>query len=90
MYLYMYSGPVNKFGLTVHSHWKGYTYAVSEAKARSNLTYQFKKEFGMAPNEKITLQGKVKLQPIIPPNVSVKPEIIGGDYQLTFDDILNR
>lgn len=83
MYLYMYSGPVKKFGLTVHSHWKGYTYAVSEAKARSNLTYQFKKEFGMAPNTKITLPGKVELQ-------KTEPEIVQDtNYQLTFDDILN-
>ena len=83
MYLYMYSGPVNKFGLTVHSHWKGYTYAVSEAKARSNLTYQFKKEFGMEPNTKIFLPGKVELQ-------KPEPEVIPDpNYQLTFDDILN-
>ena len=84
MYLYMYSGPVNKFGLTVHSHWKGYTYAVSEAKARSNLTFQFKKEFGMTPNTKISLPGKVELQ-------KQESEIIPDpNYQLTFDDILNR
>ena len=84
MYLYKYSGAVTKFGLTVHSHWKGYTYAVSEAKARSNLTYQFKREFGMAPNTKIFLPGKVTLQ-------KPEPEVIENqDYQLTFDDILNR
>lgn len=83
MFLYKYSGIVKQFNLVVHSHWSGYTYAVSEAKARSNLTYQFKKEFGMAPNTKISLPGRVELQ-------KQESEIIPDqNYQLTFDDILN-
>ena len=83
MYLYKYSGAVKRFGLVVHSHWKGYTYAVSEAKARSNLTYRFKKEYGLLPNTKITLPGRVELQ------VQEEPVHNDSEYQLTIYDYLN-
>ena len=62
MYLYKYSGPVNQFGKEITSKWSGYTYAVSEAKARSNLSFQFKKQFGLAYTAKISLPGRIELE----------------------------
>lgn len=56
---YAYDGPVMKFGTCVATRWKASTYAVSENKARSNLTYQFKKRHNRVPGTKITLPGKV-------------------------------
>lgn len=59
MTLYSYDGPVMEFDKIISNHWRGQTYAVSEAKARTNLAYQFKKETGRVPRTKITLPGKV-------------------------------
>lgn len=59
MTLYSYDGPVLEFDRIVDSHWKAQTYAVSEAKARINLAFQFKKETGRVPRSKITLPGKI-------------------------------
>lgn len=59
MTLYSYSGPVLEFDKIVTNRWDGQTYAVSEAKARSNLAFQFKKENGKVPRTKITLPGKI-------------------------------
>lgn len=59
MALYSYDGVVLEFDKIVANHWKGQTYAVSEAKARSNLVFQFKKETGRVPRTKITLPGKI-------------------------------
>lgn len=56
---YKYSGPVMEFENCVARNWKGTTYAVSEKKARSNLTYQFKKQSNRLPNTKIILPGKL-------------------------------
>ena len=39
--------------------WEGCTRAVSEKKARANLTYQYKVSNGKAPRSKITLPGKL-------------------------------
>ena len=35
--------------------------ALTESKAKTNLAYQFKKKYNMAPAEKITLPGKITL-----------------------------
>lgn len=59
MNLYSYDGPVCEFGRIVANHWKCQTYAASEAKARANLVYQFKRDTGRVPRTKITLPGKV-------------------------------
>ena len=40
---YIYKGPVMEFGTLLTDIWEGETVAPSEKKARSNLTYQFKK-----------------------------------------------
>lgn len=58
---YSYEGPVMVFDICVASVWRGTTYAVSEAKARSNLTYQAKKMLGKLPSTRVTLPGKIML-----------------------------
>lgn len=62
MNLYSYEGPVLEFDKIVTNRWKAETYAVSEAKARTNLAYQFKIETGRVPRTKITLPGKMKIE----------------------------
>ena len=59
MTLYSYEGPVLEFDKIIAKHWKSKTYATSESKARSNLTFQFKKEYGRVPRTRITLPGKI-------------------------------
>lgn len=59
MTLYSYNGPVLEFEKIITNYWRGQTYAVSEAKARCNLAYQFKIENGKVPRTKITLPGKI-------------------------------
>lgn len=57
---YSYNGPVKEFDKVIATSWSSTTSASSEKKARSNLEYQFKKQFGKAPNSKITLPGSIK------------------------------
>jgi hypothetical protein len=59
MALYSYDGPVFEFDRIVANRWQAQTYAVSEAKARTNLAFQFKRSTGRAPRSKITLPGKL-------------------------------
>lgn len=61
MHRYSYDGPVEEFGKCICRRWKSVTYAVSESKARSNLTYQFKKENNKIPSTRIVLPGKITL-----------------------------
>lgn len=56
---YSYEGPVMCFNTCVNGRWKASTYAVSEEKARNNLTYQYKKSNNYVRNAKITLPGRV-------------------------------
>lgn len=60
---YVYDGPVEEFGKCVSNRWTATTYAVSEAKARSNFEYQFKKQFNRGKNVKITLPGIIARYP---------------------------
>ena len=62
MALYSYNGPVLEFDRVVTNNWQAQTYATSEAKARSNLAYQFKKVNGKVPKTKITLPGKIVVE----------------------------
>lgn len=59
MTLYSYNGPVLEFDRIVANRWRGQTYAMSAAKARSNLAFQFKRETGKLPRSKIILPGKI-------------------------------
>lgn len=56
---YSYDGPVLEFGRVVTQRWTSTTFAPTEGKARSNLTFQYKKAFRREPNTKITLPGKL-------------------------------
>lgn len=56
---YKYDGPVMHFDDCIQHRWKATTVAPSEAKARNNLTYRYKKENGYMRNCKITLPGKL-------------------------------
>ena len=58
-YVYKYEGPVEEFGKCVATRWSGTTRAVSERKARANLTYQYKKQFNRQANVKVVLPGKL-------------------------------
>lgn len=59
MKLYSYDGPVMEFERIVATRWVGTTYAVSPRKARSNLTFQFKKQNNKLASTKITLPGEI-------------------------------
>lgn len=61
MNLYSYEGAVMEWERCVQNLWKAETYAPSEAKARINLIYRWKKENGRIPQCKITLPGKIKM-----------------------------
>lgn len=56
---YVYEGPVMFFGSCIANRWSGETMAVSEAKAKSNLEYQCKKDLRLNPSANITLPGKI-------------------------------
>lgn len=56
---YFYDGPVSIFDRCVADHWKGETVADSPKKAKSNLTYQFKKQNNLHPGTKVFLLGEV-------------------------------
>lgn len=58
---YLYEGPVIKFDRCIEDHWKGETMALTEAKARSNLEYQFRKSQGKTLDAKISLPGKLTI-----------------------------
>jgi len=61
MELYSYDGPVMEFEKVIAERWAGTTYATSPSKARSNLTFRFKKQHNKIPSTKITLLGKIEL-----------------------------
>lgn len=58
---YIYDGPIMSFDRCVVDRWRGETSASSELKARSNLTYQAKKQLNLLPGTKVTLPGKIKM-----------------------------
>lgn len=58
---YTYDGPVMEFDTCIANRWQGTTCAASEQKARSNLTYQFKKKNNRIAGTRITLPGKLRV-----------------------------
>lgn len=58
---YSYDGPVMEFDRLIANRWHGETMAQSEAKAKSNLIYQFKKQHHRMPGAKISFPGQVKM-----------------------------
>ena len=59
-HLYVYNGPVMEFETCIAHMWKASTYATTEKKARSNLTYQFKKQNNRNADARIVLPGKIE------------------------------
>lgn len=62
MAFYSYDGPVLIFGKLVADHWKSQTKAPTEAKAKSNLAYQYKRDNRLMSNSLVSLPGKVKYE----------------------------
>lgn len=58
---YIYDGPIMSFDKCMVDKWKGETSAPSKQKARSNLTYQAKKQLKLLPGVRITLPGEIKM-----------------------------
>ena len=58
MNLYLYDGPVMEFDNCVANRWTA-SHERFLKKARSNLTYQFKKKNNRLPGTKIILPGKL-------------------------------
>lgn len=56
---FVYQGPVMEFDKCVCPLWNVKTYAPSEAKARSNLAYRWKRDNNKVANAKITLPGEL-------------------------------
>ena len=56
---YTYNGPVYEFDRLVVDRWSGETYAPTEARARTNLAYQFKKQSNRSPRTKISVPGEL-------------------------------
>lgn len=61
LHKYVYKGPVMEFDRLIAEDWYGETMAVSERKARSNLTYQFKTKNNRVLETRIKLPGKNKM-----------------------------
>lgn len=57
---YFYDGPVLQFDKVISLRWTGETHATTEAKARSNLTFRYKRDHGLDSHAKITLPGKIE------------------------------
>lgn len=58
---YKYEGPVVLNGKCVANNWKGETWADSESKAKSNLTYQAKQACRVYAHANVSLPGKIKM-----------------------------
>jgi hypothetical protein len=46
-------------GKVVANRWRGSTYAVSDGKAKSNLSYKYKKQHKLMPTAKVELPGEL-------------------------------
>ena len=58
---YIYRGPVMEFGKLVQEKYEAMTVAISPAKAKSNIIFQWKQKNGRLPGSKVTLPGKVEV-----------------------------
>lgn len=56
---YTFKGAVKVYDRVVASFYKASTYAVSAAKARSNMAYQYKRNNGLADHVKVSLEGEL-------------------------------
>ena len=58
---YEYDGPVLEFDKLVANRWRGETMAPTKRKAKSNLSYQYKKQNNRISSVKVTLPGEIKM-----------------------------
>ena len=58
---YSYYGPVMLFDTIVAPKWFGETFAPSTKRAKCNLAFQYKQEYGLDTRAKITLPGKLEM-----------------------------
>lgn len=57
---YEFKGAViDAYARVICAYWCGSTYAVSEAKAKSNLCFQFKRNAGLSAASRVRLDGTV-------------------------------
>lgn len=61
MNTYAYDGAVMRFDICIDRKWAATTTAVTEARAKSNLVYRYKKEHGLEASAKITLPDNLKI-----------------------------
>lgn len=59
MQKYCYNGPVMQFNKCYLQNWRGETIAPTEKKARTNLIYQCKRQYGLSIAAKLSLPGKL-------------------------------
>lgn len=57
---YRYDGPVYIFSTCATEKWSAETMAVSKLKARSNMTYQYKKQHRLTRDALVSLPGKIE------------------------------
>lgn len=58
--LYLYDGPVNRFGKCVMNNYQAYTYAVSKKQAENFIKSRWKKEHGYLQSANVELPGEVQ------------------------------
>ena len=56
-----YDGPVLEFGRLVANRWRGETMAPTARKAKSNISFQYKRANNRNPGVKVSLPGKIKM-----------------------------
>lgn len=60
---YVYNGPVFIFDKCAREKWNGgTTFAKTPEKAKSNLCYRYKKQYGLRSDCKVTLPGKIRIK----------------------------
>lgn len=59
--IYEYTGAVKNFDTIIAHKWKASTSAPTEKKAISNIIYQYKRQQGLTPSAKISLEGKLRI-----------------------------
>ena len=72
---YVYEGPVMYFDKIIDRHYRAETMAKSAAKARSNLTYSYKRKYGYEPYAAISLPGDIELVDGNNPDLQLSIEI---------------
>ena len=62
--LYSYEGPVFHYDCLVGNNFKAQTVAISPAKAKANIAYQFRTQIGKTNQYKVSLPGSLVATPL--------------------------